>query len=261
VATNVTPEYGAASYSNWDFYNKFVESDNKQGRFISSETTLIAAGFPELESIPAATEKTDVKRTVNDVTETGTQVTNQAQVYPIGLIESLGVQQSKQIQRIFEIGSARSYFIPGRVIGAFNLGRTFFNGNSLLRVLYAHVKAKFEDTEINPLLSISSTQQFGVEAATAVNPSFLGVEQFDLKRSPGFNQFFIDLTSDLFQRPFGIAVYCKDNFGNSSHAFYLENCYIQGHQVNVSSGSLLIMEGTSAQFERVAPIKMNTVTT
>lgn len=224
-------EVGAGSYNNWDFYNSHVHSDLQQGRFISAETTLVAAGFPSIEETltSSATPQQPSKASASD------------QVYPIGLLETIGVQQSKQIQRIFEIGSARSYFIPGRVIGSFNLGRTFFNGNSLLRVLYSYANLGLTDgaTTVTPLIT---------EAAN--DP------QKDLLRDPGYNQFFIDMTSDLFSRPFGLAIYCKDSLGNTSNAFFMENCYVQGHQITISSGSVLIMEGASAQFERAIPIKM-----
>lgn len=231
MATN--PDIGKNSFTNWDFYNNHVHNDNKQGRFISAETTLVAAGFPSIEETPAAA-----------IAAEGAPSAAQNQVYPIGLLETIGVQQSKQIQRIFEIGSARSFFIPGRVIGSFNLGRTFFNGNSLLKALYAHSSLT---------LSNGDTDEALIDAGD-------DVVQRQLKRDPGYNQFLIDLTSDLFSRPFGLAVYCKDSLGDTSNAFFMENCYVQGHQLTVSSGSVMIMEGASAQFERAVPIKMVSTT-
>jgi hypothetical protein len=54
------------------------------------------------------------------------------------VLENVGLSQSKQLQRLFEIGSSRSYFIPGRVIGSITLGRVLYHGPSLLKVLYAH---------------------------------------------------------------------------------------------------------------------------
>ena len=223
-------EVGANSFTNWDFYNNHVHNDNLQGKFISAETTLVAAGFPSMEAPPAADEAAQAALEAA-----------YAAVYPIGLLETIGVQQSKQIQRIFEIGSARSYFIPGRVIGSFNLGRTFFNGNSLLRALYAHANVELVAPGVSVEPLISEAESLG---------------QIPLLRDPGYNQFFIDMTSDLFARPFGMAIYCKDSLGETSNAFFMENCYVQGHQITISSGSVLIMEGASAQFERAVPIKM-----
>ena len=250
---------GASSYSNWDFYNNHISPDLAAGQFISSESSLVAAGWPDLEN--ASIPRTKKSTTANKVTTT----TYANQVYPIGLLETIGIQQSKQIQRIFEIGSARSYFIPGRVIGSFNLGRTFFNGVSLLRALYAYVTAVHDDDLIMyPLLAdlwtavpdATNAKDVASLEGTGLNSA---IDYEILRRNPGYNDFLIDMTSDLFSRPFGLAIYAKDNFGNISHSFYLENCYLQGHQISISSGSLLIMEGSAAQFERAVPIKMVTL--
>lgn len=246
MSTNNNYQSGANSYNNWDFYNDHVDVGVKQGQFISSETTLVAAGFPDLHSstVVRSADRPDNPDTP-DADEAYQGTANQ--VYPIGLLETIGVQQSKQIQRIFELGSARSYFIPGRVIGSFNLGRTFFNGASLLRALYAYTSTVDPDNNTNESLmaNLESVRNGG--------------DQISLKRAAGHNNFLIDLTSDLFARPFGMAIYCKDSLGDTSNAFFLENCYVQGHQLSISAGSLIIMEGASSQFERAVPIKMVSV--
>jgi len=266
MSTN--PDIGSTSYNNWDFYNQHVTSDNQQGRFISSETSLVAAAFPSISEGKADQRFTTGKEGLIAAVNTG-------EVYPIGLLESLGVQQSKQVQRIFEIGSARSYFIPGRVFGQFNIGRTFFNGVSLLRALYAYVTAAYDGKIVQyPLMAdILASSNVSNTVPTDLPPNLpsdfkwgnaiepqraeaYGVTVTNLKRVAGYNDFLIDLTSDLFSRPFGLAVYTKDNFSRTSNAFYLENCFLQGHQISLSSGSLLIMEGASAQFERAVPIEM-----
>lgn len=259
---STTKTIGSNSYHKWNFYNHHVSTDLQAGKFISSETSLVAAGFPDLES---GTAKRSYS--VGEGAEATPVTPNQ--VFPIGLLETIGIQQSKQIQRIFEIGSARSYFIPGRVVGSFNLGRTFFNGVSLLRALYAYVTATGPDNTLvqYPLLADLLDQSLNgsgestddTRAADLIAAQARGgdlIEIHNLKRVAGHNDFLIDMTSDLFSRPFGMAIYAKDNFGSISHSFYLENCYVQGHQISISSGSLLIMEGAAAQFERAVPIKM-----
>jgi hypothetical protein len=77
-----------------------------------------------------------------------------------------------------------------------------------------------------------------------------------LKRSPGSDFFFIDLASDLFSQPTGLAIYFKDMNYTSVGAMYLEDNYVQGHQMTISSGSVLVMEGASMQYDRIVPIKM-----
>src|SRR5512142_3077499 len=131
---------GTTDLSNWDFSNYHVQQELQGGQFVSAEPSLVAAGPPEIGGTSAYSS---------------VPVGNVGAVYPIGLIENAGISQSKQLQKLFEIGSSRSYFIPGRVIGSESLGRIFYYGPSLLRVMYAYYK----NTANNILV--------GTEAATA----------------------------------------------------------------------------------------------
>lgn len=196
-----------ADYNNWDFYEKRVDNDVAQGSHVSAASTLVASGAKELGAIA------------------------QVDVYPIGVLESAAVQQSVQLQRLFEIGSTRSYFVPGRVIGSLSLGRTFFSGANLVRALYAGA-------------NVNGFEKLTTPVGTELTP----------KRTPGDENFWIDLASDVFQQGFGLAFYFKDANAANVGAFYLENCYLQGHSINISSGSVLIMEGCSAQYDRLVPL-------
>lgn len=230
---------GTTSFSNWDFYNFHVQQELVGGQFVNAESTLVAAGPP------LATQ------TAGGGTTGG--------IYPIGLLESVGIQQSKQLQRIFEIGSSRSYFIPGRVIGSLTIGRTFYFGPSLLRVLYAYYNHSRNSIEFGnlPAGSTKNVASYDVldpdaKLLDVVDPTSL----HELRRSPGEDYFFIDLASDLFNQPTGMAIYFKDANAVSVGAMYLENCYVQGHQMSISSGSVLVMEGVSMQYDRLVPIKV-----
>jgi len=227
------------SFSNWDFYNYHIQQDVKGGQFVSAESTLIASGPP----------------TVAQTTNSG----KSGGVYPVGLLESFSLQQSKQLQRIFEIGSTRSYFIPGRAIGSVSLGRTFYFGPSLLRVLYAYYSNNSNGVVFGQNPVGSTIKVDGVDVIDP-NAALLDVVSTDslhrLRRTPGEDYFFIEMASDLFAQPTGMAVYFKDANSTSVGAMYLEYCYVQGHQLTVSSGSVLVMEGASLQYDRIVPIKM-----
>lgn len=226
-------------FSNWDFYNYHVQQDLVGGQFVSAESTLVGAGAPQISGSP------------------GQAAAVNPTVYPIGLLETVGVQQSKQLQRIFEIGSSRSYFVPGRVIGSISIGRTFYFGPSLLRVLYAYYKNTTNSINIGTE-AVGTTKVY--EGITAPDPEaqlLTGPTALhSLRRTPGEGYFFIDLASDLFAQPTGMAIYFKDANSLSIGALYLENCYVQGHQLNISSGSVLVMEGVSLQYDRIVPIKI-----
>lgn len=227
------------NFSNWDFYNFHIQQDLTGGQFVSAESTLVAAGPPQ------------ASQTSNGGKNSG--------VYPIGLLESVGIQQSKQLQRIFEIGSTRSYFIPGRAVGSISIGRTFYFGPSLLRVLYAYYKNDSNGIKVGTKPA-GSTKVVG--GTTVPDPEAMLLDTgapgalHQLRRTPGEDYFFIELASDLFAQPTGMAIYFKDANSVSVGAMYLEFCYVQGHQMSISSGSVLVMEGVSMQYDRIVPIKV-----
>lgn len=230
---------GTTSFSNWDFYNFHVQQELSGGQFVSAESTLVAAGPP----------------LASQTSQGGTT----GGVYPVGLLESVGIQQSKQLQRIFEIGSSRSYFIPGRVVGSLTIGRTFFFGPSLLRVLYAYYTHDRNNISIGAGDVGATVDIDGITIPSPDAPLLNGIDAstlHELRRSPGEDFFFVELASDLFNQPTGMAIFFKDANFISVGAMYLENVQLQGHQMSISSGSVLVMEGTSAQFERIVPIKV-----
>lgn len=230
------------SLQNWNFQTDHVQRDFRNGQFASAETTLIAAGPPRLEQASGGSGAS------------GT-------VYPIGLLESMGLSQSKQLQRIFEIGSGRSYFIPGRVIGSVSLGRVFYYGPSLLRVMYAYYKNEDNGVLIgNQGLGLldtgSENERTDPNAALIDLNSISTASLHKVNQSPGDDYFFINLASDMFNQPTGLATYFKDSNSNLIGAMYLEDMFVQGHQLTVSSGSVLIMEGATMQFDRAVPIRV-----
>lgn len=235
------------SFNNWDFHNHHVQEELMGGEFVSAETTLIAAGPPRLTDI------TGPDSTINTENEGD-------MVFPIGVLENVGLSQSKQLQRIFEIGSSRSYFIPGRTIGSLTLGRVMYHGPSLLKVLYAHYKQTVGDFRLNSE-GIDATINIGGVEMPDPNRTLLelGQVQQELHRvrySPGFDDLWMNLASDIFNQPTGICIYFRNQLDITLGAIYLEECYVQGHQLSISSGSVLLMEGVSLQFDRVRPIRM-----
>lgn len=235
------------SLNNWNFHNHHVQQEMLGGEFVSAETTLIAAGPPRLSDI--GNGDTTVVDDEGD------------QVFPIGVLENVGLSQSKQLQRIFEIGSSRSYFIPGRTIGSLTLGRVLYHGPSLLKVLYAHYKQTAAG-EYNFMHEGkgATENQGGVEVpssnATLLELPALQQELHRVKFNPGYDDLWLNLASDIFNQPTGICIYFRNQLDMTVGAVYLEECYVQGHQMSISSGSVLLMEGVSLQFDQVRPIRM-----
>jgi hypothetical protein len=231
-------------FSNWDYSNYHVQQELNGGQFISAETSLIASGPPNLNGTGAYT---------------AVPVGTVGSVYPIGLIENAGISQSKQLQKIFEIGSSRSYFIPGRVVGSVSIGRIFYYGPSLLRVFYAYYANTSNNINIGTTAAGSTiTLADGSIAQSPLNRLLdTGTTTYhQLRTSPGEDYIYMNLASDLFNQGFGLAFYFKDANFNSVGAFYLEQTYVQGSQFSISSGSVMIMEGASCQYDRIVPIKL-----
>jgi hypothetical protein len=245
------------SFSTWDFHNNRIVAEARGGQFVSAETTLVAAGPPSLRM---SYKKHETRAASGN--NPAESAFFQTEVYPLGLLESFGLQQNKQLQRIFEIGSSRSYFVPGRVIGSVSLGRAFYSGPNLLKALYAdyrhaHINAKFgaeiikegKGTGVYPI----------VDPANALITSSVADEaMYHFRRNPGYDNYLVDLASDLFSQPTGMAVYFKTYDSRTVGAFYLEECYVQGYQLNISSSNVLIMEGAQIQYDLLTPIKMVT---
>ena len=168
----------------------------------------------------------------------------------MGLVENAGISQSKQLQRIFEIGSARSYFVPGRVVGSFSMGRVIFNGNSLMRVKYAWANIDG--------VAVGDDIQADVLAQLELDSELLAEE--NINPHPGYGGAVFNLGSNLFNQPYGMLFLMKDQANADWAEFYLENCYIQGHQMSISSGSVLLLEACSSQFDQLVPVAVQQVT-
>lgn len=224
----------STTLASWNFHTFHVQSDLKGGKFVSAESTLIAAGPPSITSI------------TNQITGAGITLNEQIdnQVLPIGVLENSGVQQSKQVQRIHEIGSSRAYFIPGRVFGSISFGRVFYHGPTLLRMLYAYYN--------------EPSGKYGIDPATelGLTTKVLPADTPALSVAPGYDSFWFNMFSDIFNQPTGILLYFRDMANRDVGSLYIEYLYLQGHQLSISSGSVLLMEGTSGQFDRIVPAKM-----
>ncbi len=190
----------ATSPTNWDFRKKHVQEAAEQfgegnnQNFISSESITICA-----VKSPAAGSTTPI---------------GIADLYPIGVVQSVGVQQQKQINQIYEIGSKLSYFIPGRTMIQVQLARVLFHGESLLAVLYDP-----DDTGLG-----DSTNGDAIPGIT------------------GTNKFYVNLAAELFNKPIDVALMFHDQENDPLGFIVLKDCVAQSHGFGVSSNQTVIAE-------------------
>lgn len=225
-----------ASAAQWSQYQNFMQSGGAgpgmvDGQFISGAFIGLFAGPPRLASIGGAVA-------------IGAAITQPAQVsqlvYPIGITQNLNLSQNKQIARIFELGSNRSYFIPGRTVGQIGLGRVLYHGPSMLRVLYAYYQDLVPATVVPAVFP-------NIGAASMPNPH-------DVIIPPGYENFYVNLASDLFDQPFGMLCVLRDSNQDTYGAFYVEACQIPNHSLSVDSQGVVMQEQVGVQYEQIVPI-------
>lgn len=229
-------------FSEWGEANVSVDPTAMQGKYINARSTLIAAGPPSFSQVANGGNANDA-------------------FFPIGFIESFGIAQQKNIQRMYEIGSNRAYFVPGRTISSANFGRVLFHGPSLLRVLYAYypstkitkvgtgvddVKVAFTDAD-DCLPFIPKGDEPGT-----ITPKVNCGEGEGLTAS-----FYMNLASSLFDHPLGLLVYMKDIAGRYYSGMYLEYCHITAHSFNINASSTVIAEGVGMQFDSIVPVDLS----
>jgi len=197
-----------------------------------------AAGPPRISNIGGAAS---FSQALSGNGQTANQI-----VLPIGVLQNFSLAHNRQFSRIFEIGSERSYFISGRTVGQLGLGRVYYHGASLLRVLYAYYR-----DDIGPTLVPSMWPNAGV--ATQSNPH-------DVIIPPGYENIYSNLASDLFAQPIGILMYIRDVNQDALGAMYFEACYLPNHSLATDSQGVLLQENVGVQFERGVPVSISALT-
>lgn len=219
-----------AALKNWNFFKNNVQSGLTEGQFINSSSTLLAAGPPFLVARGQTSEE---DLTYKDV------------VYPIGLTSTWSIQQNLSVIPIPEAGSYHRYTITGPARGQMSLGRTLYHGPSMLKVLYAYYQAKMSTGE--PLYSLLDNKA----ANQARNP------HNTIYSAPGYDNFYMNLASDLFTQPIGLLMYIKDVNKESYGAVYLEQVQVGSHGMGGGPQSVVISEQVSCTFSRARPVKLS----
>lgn len=149
----------------------------------------------------------------------------------IGMLQSMQFTQTKPTQPMMAIGSGRSFFVSGKAQTQWTIGRLFVNGRNLLRVLYHNAVAG--GLEVNKLDD---------KAAMAKN-----------------SQFFINLDSELYYVPFGLAAFFRNKTHELVGSFYAELCMINSYAVGINAGQNMILENVSGLSDRLLPMGLQDI--
>ena len=224
----------SGNFSDWSPYTGYVQAGLVDGAYANAGFTMIAAGPPRLSNIGGAAA-------ISGAVAGNGQAANQI-VYPVGIVQNFNLSHNRNFSRIFEIGSERSYFIAGRTVGQISLGRIYYHGSSLLRILYAY----YQDL-VPPTLVPAMFPNAG--AAAMSNPH-------DVIIPPGYENIYLNLASDLFAQPIGMLVYIRDINQATLGAIYFEACYLPNHSLATDAQGVLIQEQVAVQFERAVPVQV-----
>lgn len=149
----------------------------------------------------------------------------------IGMLQSVQFTQSKPTQPMMAIGSGRSFFVSGKAQTQWNIARLFVNGRNLLRVLYHNAIAA------------------GVDVAKMDDPA----------ASKKQGQYFINLDSELYYVPFGLAAFFRNKAHDVVGAFYCELAMINSYAIGMTAGQNMILENVSGMADRLMPYELSSV--
>jgi hypothetical protein len=228
----------AGNFSDWSPYTNYVQAGMVDGAYANAGFTMLAAGPPRIANIGGAAAFAQA------ISGTG-QSANQI-VLPIGIVQNFQLSHTRQFNRIFELGSERSYFITGRTVGQLGLGRIYYHGASLLRLLYAYYQDLLPPTVV-PAMFLNAG------AASVSNPHNVVIP-------PGYENIYINLASDLFTQPTGMMMYVRDINQDALGAVYFEACYLPNHTWATDAQGVLIQESVAVQFERAVPVAISALT-
>ena len=233
-------EFGRTSAVNWKFKtahaqgNDILTPSGGLTDFISAESIVLCAG-------PAVYD----------------QSVSLSSLIPIGLCDSVGVQQNTNIIQLWEVGSRLPYLIPGRTQAQLQLNRVVFNGDSLMGALTAGANSSW--------MSSAGSDSPGVDWNASA----------DGGKYDNNGAFLMNLASSFFKKPFGLAILVQDgdnskysitendvvrNVTNTENGqfvsgLYAENCYIQSHQMNVQGQQFIVMESALVRLTNLVPMQ------
>jgi len=207
--------------SSWNTQNNNVERlmDNAAYTSAHPDDTLVLAGPPRFNSVDLTDNSTSAWQTL----------------LAIGMLQTFQISSQKPTQPMQAIGSGRAFFVSGKSMTTWRIGRLLTNGRNLLRVLYHNAVAG------------------GVQ-----------VQHFDdpvVPQTGGTSHalFFCNLDSELFYVPFGLGVLFKDKTSQALGSFYVELAMISTYTIGFTSGQNMVLEDVGGMCDRLVPFHTSTM--
>lgn len=210
----------------WDFDRNAVQKadDPRTGHQLGSKAVLVSFGPP--------VKKPDSKFIV------------------CGFIQNLSMNQQKQVQELFEVGSGRRYMADGPTRNMLNISRALFSGPSLLKVLGTG-------------MTNSSMDEGGDNEYMKANQDLFREGSRKAAATDFNDAFWMNLGSNIFQNPLGVLLEYKsfggDGEGRTFGSVFLENCKATSHSIQMNAGQWLLNENMQFRFESVKPVDTTSI--
>lgn len=220
-------------------YREYVQGGMVDGKFVSASFTMVASGPPRLAALGGAGALGG-----GGLADLALSEGESAKklFYPLGILQNINLSHNMNLARFFEMGSKRSYFISGHAVGQLGLSRVMYHGPSFLRLLYAYYQDLLPPTIIPPVFP---------NAAAA-----LVANQHNVIVPPGYENIWLNLASDMFTQPVGLAMFIKDTSEDSLGGVCFEASYIPQHTLATDASGIVMQESVGIQFERAVPIAL-----
>ena len=246
---------------------KRIQGGLKEGLFLSGRFSYIGFGPPHIHSFglnsrPAArigiggnigAFEFNAELGIGEASSSGVDLNDEggsALVFPAGLVQSVGLAQNANQPRLFEIGTDRHYTLRGRSLGQIGISAIEFDGPSLLRKVYAAYGDVERGGSIKPLFPNDYYDDPGDI------PGEGGLADHPAQLTPGYENGWINMASDVFERPAGALLVLKDSSLRVHTAVYAESCHIPSHNLRWDAAGTVITSGLSLQYERLVPVRV-----
>jgi len=202
--------------------------------FVGSKTVILAAGPPKYSDFGNDT----VERYDWD-TQAMVSITGPRDLPVLALLQDFNLQSQRGLLQFGEIGSDGKYFIRDRGANSVRLSRLVFDGPSLMAALYSGT-----GTTVDPASAWNADNPY--------NPGFRGTDN-------AWRKIWLNLDAKMLNRPFGLYVGITtvedlDNSEPKIGEFYMQTCYIEMHNINMSQGTNMVAEGVSLKWSSLLPI-------
>jgi len=269
------------SYNNWNFNEQHVQQNLSGGDFVGSHSIILCATAPNMAALSsigngqnntigdsgfgaapnAAAAAAGIPSSVfGGFTEKiSMDRTAPAFAIPLGVCSDVTVQQARQINKIYEIGSKLSYTVSARTTISLSLSRVLYHGPNLLRMLYAYYPEALLQGQGNRLADMAKkgdTAMPEIKLESNFQSSLPKINDL-----PGHDNIFLNAASDLFSQPIGLVMYIKDNVHSDVASIFIEDCNLVTHQFGISQNTVVVAEGVQLTADRIRPMKVNVQTT